>query len=82
MWNVTFNDKTLVLKFVYSNKDKLTNKTKMLLKLFKSLIFLLGGETANHVNFMQPILVSYSTCYFSPLEGGIAEWSKILTSGN
>ena len=30
---------------------------------------------------MQPMLVSYSSCYFSFLEGDIAEVSKILTSG-
>ena len=37
--------------------------------------------TLNHVNFMQPMLVSYSSCYFSFLEGDIAEVSKILSSG-
>ena len=29
-----------------------------------SLVYLLGGETADHVNFMQHMLVSYSLCYF------------------
>ena len=38
--------------------------------------YLLRGETANHVNFMQPMLVSYSRCYFSSLDGGIGEVSK------
>ena len=46
-----------------------------------SLIYLLEGETANHANFMQHMLVSHSSCYFSFLEGNIAEVSKILTSG-
>ena len=54
----------------------------MAAKGLKSLISLLGGETANHVNFMQHMLVSYSSCYFSPLEVNIAEVSNILTSGN
>ena len=36
----------------------------------------MGGETANHVNYMQPILVSYSSCYFISLEDDIAEVSK------
>ena len=29
-----------------------------------------------HVNFMQPMLVSYSSSYFSSLEGDIAEVQK------
>ena len=48
----------------------------------KSLIYLLGGEIANHVNFMQNMLVLHSSCYFSSLEGNIAEVSKIIHSGN
>ena len=61
-----------------------TNKTKQncCKSPSKSLIYLLGGETANHVNFMQHMLVLYSSCYFSSLEGNNAEVSKILTSGN
>ena len=39
---------------------------------------MLGGDTANHVSFMQHMLVAS----FSSLEGNIAEVSKILTSGN
>ena len=60
------------------------NKTKQncCLSLFNSLIYLLEGETANHVNFMQHMLVSYSSCCFSSLEVNIVEVSKILTSGN
>ena len=42
----------------------------------------LGDETANHVNFMQHMLVSHSSCYFSSLEGNIAEVSKKLPFGN
>ena len=33
----------------------------------KSLIYLFGGEIANHANFMQPMLISYSS-YFKSLE--------------
>ena len=58
------------------------NKTKLLLKFMRILIYLLEGETANHANFMQPMLVSYSSCCFSSVEGNIAEVSTILTSGN
>ena len=58
------------------------NITKQLLKFMKVLVYLLGCETANHVNLMQHMLVLYSSCYFSSLEGDIAEVSKILTSGN
>ena len=47
-----------------------------------NIIYGLGNETANHVNFMQHMLVSYSSCYFSSLEVNIGEVSKILTSGN
>ena len=58
------------------------NKTKQLLKVMKVFVYLLGCETANHVNFMQYMLVLYSLYYFSSLEGDIAEVLKILTSGN
>ena len=64
--------KMLTLNCFYSlfiqNKDN--KQTKLL------------TETANHVNFMQHMLVSYSSCYFSSLQGNIAEVSKMLTSGN
>ena len=52
------------------------------MKVFNLQMYLLESETANHVNFMQHMLVSYSTSYFSSLEGIIAEVSKILNSGN
>ena len=41
-----------------------------------SLIYLKGDETANHVNFMQPMLSSYSSRYFSALEGNIRKESN------
>ena len=34
------------------------------------------NETANHVNLMQPMLISYSSCYFSALEGDIRKESN------
>ena len=48
------NHKTILFHFVHSNKEKKgTNETKLSLKLIKkSLIYLLGDETANHVNLM------------------------------
>ena len=59
-----------------------TNKNYQTKQNIKSLLYLLGSETANHVNFMQPMLVSYSTCYSNSLEGDNRKESKILTSGN
>ena len=41
----------------------------------QSLVYLCGDKTANHVNFMLPMLVSCS-CYFSSLEGDIRKVSK------
>ena len=46
----------------------------------KSLIYLLGSETANHAHFMQSMPVL--SCYLSSLEGDIRKVSKILTCGN
>ena len=38
MWNIKFNHKTFFLHFVYSNKDKGTNKTKQtVVKIHESL---------------------------------------------
>ena len=60
MWNVKFhNDKALFLHFIYSNKENGQIKQHKNV----ALIYLLGGETANNVNFIQPMLVSYSSCY-------------------
>ena len=64
--------------FIQAKINKQTKQNKTV----KSLIYLLEGETANYVNFMQHMLVSHSSCYFSSLEGNVAEVSKILTSGN
>ena len=41
-----------------------------------------GDETAKHVNFVQSMLLSYSSLYFSSLEGDIRKVSKISTTGN
>ena len=67
--------------FIQTKIDKQTKKKKNYCKILP-LIKLLGGEAANHANFMQHMRVSHSSCYFSSLEGNIAEVSKILTSGN
>ena len=58
------------------------NKTKQLLKFMKLFSLPLGCETANPVNFMQHMLVLYSSCYFGSPEGDIRKVSKILTSRN
>ena len=56
----------------------MNKQNKTVVKIHKSL----GCETANHVNFMQHMLVLYSLCYFSSPDGDIRNVSKILTSGN
>ena len=85
MRNVKFDQKHFFTFYVFKEKKYKQikqNKRRLLLKSFlKSLIYLLGGETASQVNFMQPMLVSYSSYYLSSLEGDIANVTKILTSG-
>ena len=79
MWNVKFNHKTFFYILITQTKiNEQTEHNKTVVKIHESL----GCETAIHVNFMQHMLVLYSSCYFSSLEGDIAEVSKILTSGN
>ena len=62
--------KTLSLNCFYSlviqtKINKQTKQNKTIVKVHKkSLIYLLGGKTVNLVNFMQHMLVSYSSCYF------------------
>ena len=58
------------------------NKTKLLLIFMKVFNLPLGCETANHVTFMQHMLVFNSSCYFSSIEGDIRKVSKKFTSGN
>ena len=50
--------------------------------MIRTIVYLLGCETANHVNFMQHMLVYTHRAIFSSLEGDIAEVSKIFISGN
>ena len=57
-------------------------KQNWCLNSLKSFIYLLGGITANVVNFMQSMLVSSSLRYFSSLKSDIRKVSKILTSEN
>ena len=42
----------------------------------KYLIYLYGCETVYHRNFISQLLVSYSSCYFSSLDGDSVEVSK------
>ena len=68
MRNIKCYHKT-VLQSVYSNKDyKHSKQNKTVVGIHESL-YLLGGETANHVNFMQHMLVSHSSCYFKLSRG-------------
>ena len=53
--NVKFNHKNTFLHFVYSNKEKRNKQNKTIVKIHKVLKFQLGGEAANHANFMQSI---------------------------
>ena len=76
MWNVKFNHKNFFLHSVYSNKENEQTKTKLLLKYIK--VFICWEVKQQNVL----MLVSYSSCYISSLEGDIAEVSKILTSEN
>ena len=49
------------LNSVYFNKEN--EQTKLVLKFIeRSLICLMGEETENHVNFMQPMLIPYPSC--------------------
>ena len=59
MWNVKFNHKTLFFTFKQRKINK-PNQTVVKIYYLESLIYQFGGETANHKNFMQPTLVSYS----------------------
>ena len=50
--------------FIQTKINKQTKQNKTVVKIMKVLNYLLGGETANHVNFMQHMLVSHSSYYF------------------
>ena len=54
----------------------------LIFAFFHTLFYLLGGEIITHANFLQPMLVSYSSCYFRSLEGDIRKVTNISTSGN
>ena len=65
MWNVKFNRKTFFyILFIQIKINEQTKHNKTVVKIHESLVYLLGFETANHVNFMQHMLVLYSSCYF------------------
>ena len=57
------NDKHF-LTFVYENKEKCKQNKTGLKICKKSLVYMLGDKTANHDNFMQPMLIAYSSCYY------------------
>ena len=74
MRNVKYNHKTLFYTlFIQTKKIYKQNETKLLLEFIKVFNLLVGGgsKTANHANFMQHMFGSYSSCYFSPLQGNI-----------
>ena len=48
--------------FIQTKKNEQT-KHICCLNSLKALIYLLGRETANHVRYMQTVLVSYSSIY-------------------
>ena len=70
--------KTFFLHFVYSNQEKMNKQNKTVVKIhFKVFYLPVEHETANHVNFMPALLISYSLCYFSSLEGDIQKYKNI-----
>ena len=56
MQHVNYEIKTFYL-FIQTKENYQTNKTAVKIHL-KSIFYLLGGKTANHVNFMLPMLIS------------------------
>ena len=83
MGNIKCYHQTIFTVFFFQTKIiKQTKQNKTVVKIQETLIYLLRGETANHVNRMQHMLVSHSSCYFSSLEVNIAEVSNILTTRN
>ena len=69
------NHKTLFTLFLFKQR-KMNKQNRTVVKILKqSLIYPLGDEKANHVNFMQPMLISCS-CFFSSLEGIIRKGVK------
>ena len=65
MWNVKFTHKTFFyILFIQTKITEQTKHNKTVVKIHESLVYLMGCETANHVNLMQHMLVLYSSCYF------------------
>ena len=61
---------------------KMKKKIKTVVKIHeRSLVYLSGDKTANHVNFMLPMLI-HAHAIFSSLEGDIRKVSNLLTSDN
>ena len=64
---------------------KMKKNIKTVVKIHEqSLVYLCGVKTANHVNFMLPMLISCSIAHaiFSSLEGDIRKVSNLFTSEN
>ena len=60
-----FNHETVFyILFIQTKINEQTTHNKTVVKIRESLVYLLRGETANHVNFMQHMLVLHSSCYF------------------
>ena len=60
--------------FIQTKINEPTKQNKTVVKIHESLKF----TSANHVNFMQHMLVLYTSCYFNSLEVDIREVSKKL----
>ena len=76
MQNIKYKALFYIL-FIQTKKQNKHNKNDVKIHI-KSLTYMLGGETANCVNFMQPLLISYSSYYFSPLKGDIGNVSELV----
>ena len=85
MLSVKFNHNTIFyILFIQTKINEQTKPKKTVVRFHESfLVYLLGCETASHVNFWQHTLALYSSCYFLALQRVILEyWQKQLTSGN
>ena len=75
MQNVNHRTPFLYILFIQTKKNK---QNTTVFKIHKeSLIILLGNETAKDANFMQHMLITYSPCYFSSLEGDMRKCKNI-----
>ena len=63
----------IIKSFIYILliQTKKNKQNKTVVKIHCKSSSMLDGVTANHVKFMQPMLISYLSFYFSSLEGAI-----------